>query len=61
MEIDTSFGKAFLELQNGVNTAKNAADKVLESVGADKLKKVEIPTESVTADGDGSGGINVSV
>lgn len=61
MEIDTSFGNAFLELQNGVNKAKTAADKVLESVGADKFKKVDVPTEAVTPDTSGIGGINVSV
>ena len=61
MKIDTSFGDAFLELQNGVNNAKKAADKVLDSVGADKLKKVEIEPDNNADDRSGSGGINITV
>lgn len=61
MKVDTSFDKSFLELQNGVNNSKKAADSVLASVGADKLKKVEMPTESNTDDRSGTGGISVSV
>lgn len=61
MKIDTSFDSAFLQLQNGVNNAKKAAGKVLESVGADKNRKLDIPENKNTADRNGSGGINVTV
>ena len=61
MKIDTSFDSAFLQLQNGVNDAKKAAGKVLESVGADKARKVEIVPETKTADRAGTGGINLTV
>ena len=60
MKIDTSFDSAFLQLQNGVNNAKKAAGKVLESVGADKVRKVDIPSSNKAADRAGSGGIDVS-
>ena len=61
MKIDTSFDKAFLSLQNGVNDAKKAAADVLESVGADKSKKVEIVPEPKTADREAIGSIDLSV
>ncbi len=61
MKIDTSFDGAFLELQNGVNNAKKAASKVLESVGADRKRKLDLPDAKNTANRKGTGGINVSV
>ena len=59
MKIDTSFDSAFLQLQNGVNNAKKAADQVLMSVDGDKKGKLDIPSSK--SSGPGSGGVNVSV
>ena len=61
MKIDTSFDSAFLQLQNGVNNAKKAADTVLASVDADKKGKVSVPTVNNSNSGKGAGGVNVSV
>jgi len=61
MEINTSFDKAFLQLQNGVNSASKAANEVLESVGADKGRNIEVVPDMEKADKEGTGGINVTV
>jgi len=61
MKIDDSFSSAFLGLQNGVNSARKAAENVLESVGSDKLKEIKIVSDNISsADGNRSGKLDVS-
>jgi len=60
MKINSSFDSAFLQLQNGVNNAKKAASQVLESVGSDKVKKLDIAPKSSAADRGASSGVDVS-
>lgn len=60
MKIDTSFNSAFLQLQNGVNDARKAASNVLESVGSEKNRALDLPEAKNSADRKGSGGVNVT-
>ena len=60
MKIDSSFDSAFLQLQNGVNSATKAASQVLEAVGSEKAKKIEVAEVAKSADRTASGGLDVS-
>lgn len=60
MKIDSSFDTAFLQLQNGVNKAAKAASEVLNAVGSEGTKAVEVAAAEKSADRTASGGVDVS-
>lgn len=60
MKIDSSFDTAFLQLQNGVNKAAKAASEVLNAVGSEGTKAVEVAASEKSADRTASGGVDVS-
>jgi len=61
MKVEDSFSGASLGLQNGINNARKAAESVLESIGADKLKEIKVVSDKISsADGNRSGKLDVS-